>query len=178
MATWWATLAVGLAVLLLGRRLFWLFVGATGFAVGLHAARATLAGQPEWVTLVAALALGLLGALLAVLFQWVAIGLGGFLAGVAAALGVADARGLEGPWLWPGVLAAGLAGAVLLVWLWDYVLIALSVVLGAVLLTPLVRLPPTLAALLFIALVVLGVVVQSRIGPAERAARRADRRRG
>ena len=40
MASWWVTLVVGLAVLLFGRRLFWLFVGAAGFAMGLHVAPA------------------------------------------------------------------------------------------------------------------------------------------
>ena len=68
---------VGLAVLLLGRRLFWLFVGAVGFAVGLHAARAVFSEGPEWLVVVGALVLGVGGAILAIAFQWLAVGLGG-----------------------------------------------------------------------------------------------------
>jgi hypothetical protein len=178
MAAWWATLIVGLAVLLFGRRLFWLFVGATGFAVGLHGARVAGAGQPEWVIVVAALVLGLIGALLALLFQWLAIGVGGFLGGAAAALALADAWRLEGRWLWALVLAAGVVGAVLLLWLWDSVLIALSVLVGAALLTPLAPAAGAGAALLFLALIVVGILVQSRVGaPAARAAPSAPGRR-
>jgi hypothetical protein len=35
MASWWATLVIGVAVLFFGRRLFWLFVGAAGPTLGL-----------------------------------------------------------------------------------------------------------------------------------------------
>ncbi len=95
MASWWVTLLVGLAVLLLGRRLFWLFVGAAGFAVGLHVAPMVLNG-PEWLMVVAALVLGILGAVLAIFFQWLAIGLAGFAAGVHGGLAAAAALGFVG----------------------------------------------------------------------------------
>ena len=85
MAGWWVTLVVGLAVLLLGRRLFWLFVGAAGFAVGFTVAPAALPNSPEWLIVLAALVLGILGAVLAILLQWLAVGLGGFAPGSTAA---------------------------------------------------------------------------------------------
>ena len=107
MAGWWATLIVGLAVLLFGRRLFWLFVGAAGFAVGLHVARAVFTERPEWLVVAAALVLGFLGAVLAIAFQWLAVGLGGFAVGVHGSLAAAPALGLEGSWLWAAALAAG-----------------------------------------------------------------------
>jgi hypothetical protein len=160
----WVTLVVGVAVLLLGRRLFWLFVGATGFAVGLHLAPVTLPGRPAWVVVLAALALGCAGAILAVLFQWVAIALGGFLGGAAVALAIAPTRESGEPWLWAGVLAAGAAGAVGLLWIWDAVVIGLSALLGAALLVPLAQLPPIPAVVLFAGLVALGVLVQTRLG--------------
>jgi len=166
MAGWWATLIVGLAVLVFGRRLFWLFVGAVGFLAGLQWARAALGDQPEWVIVVAALALGLVGALLALLLQWVAIGVGGFVAGVHAGLAGAAALGLEGTWLWGAALVAGVAAAALLLWLWDPVLIVLSALTGAALLAPLIPVPPLARAWLFVGLLVVGIVVQARvIGP-------------
>jgi hypothetical protein len=164
---WWATLAVGLAVLLLGRRLFWVFVGAAGFAVGLQAARAVLGPEPEWLAVLLALALGVVGALLALVLQWVAVGIGGFLAGVYAGLALGHLLGLEGRWLGAAVIAAGIAAAALLLGLWDWVLIGLSALTGAALLVSLVDLPPRAAAVAFVALIAVGVVVQGRLPPAE-----------
>ena len=163
MAGWWATLIVGLAVLLFGRRLFWLFVGAVGFAVGLHVARVAFADRPEWLVVAAALVLGVVGAVLAVVFQWLAVGLGGFAAGVYGTLVAANALGLDGPWLWAGAFAAGIVFAALVLWLWDPVLIVLSALTGAALLAPLIPVPPLARAWLFVGLLVVGIVVQARV---------------
>jgi hypothetical protein len=164
MPAWWATLLVGLAVLLFGRRLFWLFVGAAGFAAGLYWGRLALAGsQPEWVALAAALALGLVAALLAIISQWVAVGVGGFLAGAAAAQAVAVAQGWQGAAVWIVAVLAGAVAAALLLWAWDWVLIALSALTGAVLLTSLVHLAPLPTLVVFLALFIIGVVVQGRV---------------
>ena len=163
MAGWWATLIVGLAVLLFGRRLFWLFVGAVGFAVGLHVARVAFADGPEWLVLAAALVLGVIGAVLAIVFQWLAVGLGGFAAGVQGSLVAANALGLDGPWLWAAAFAAGIVVAMLVLWLWDPVLIVLSALTGAVLLAPLIPVSPLARAWLFVGLLVVGIVVQARV---------------
>src|SRR2546428_11542442 len=52
---------VGLAVLLYGRRLFWLFVGAVGFMVAITLVEPLLTGIPEWQVLIAAPVAGLRG---------------------------------------------------------------------------------------------------------------------
>lgn len=163
MAGWWATLIVGLAVLLLGRRLFWLFVGAVGFLAGLQWARPALGDQPEWVIVVAALALGVVGALLALLLQWVAIGIGGFVAGLHVGLAGAAALGLKGNWVWGAAFVGGIVAAVLLLWLWDWVLIALSAMVGGALLVRLMPISPAASALVFVGLVVVGVIVQATV---------------
>ena len=163
MLGWWATLLVGLAVLLFGRRLFWLFVGAAGFAVGLYAARMAWPGGPEWLVVAAALVLGLVGAVLAILFQWFAIGLGGFAVGVHGSLAVANALGLDRPWLWALVLAGGMVVAALVLSLWDPVLILLSALTGATLLVPLIPASPATQTLLFVGLLVAGIMVQARV---------------
>ena len=171
MTSWWVTLIVGLAVLLFGRRLFWLFVGAAGFFVGLHLAP-TLFQGPEWLVVVAAVVLGLVGAVLAVVFQWVAVALAGFAAGVEGALAAAPTLGLDGRWLWAVAFAAGIVAAALVVWLWDPVLIVLSALVGAALLGPLVPVSSALQPWVFLGLVVVGIVVQtSVVGPAEQDAR-------
>jgi hypothetical protein len=178
MAGWWATLIVGLAVLLFGRRLFWLFVGAVGFAVGLQVARVAFADGPEWLVVTAALVLGVIGAVLAIVFQWFAVGLAGFAAGVHGSLTAANALGLDGSWLWAAVLAAGIVGAALVLWLWDPVLIVLSALTGATLLAPLIPAAPLARTWLFVGLLVVGIVVQARVlVPPVRAAG-PPRRRG
>ncbi len=163
MAGWWATVIVGLAVLLFGRRLFWLFVGAAGFAVGLYVARAVFAEQPEWVVVSLALVLGVLGAVLAIVFQWLAVGLAGFAVGVEGSLRAASALGIDAPWLWLAALAVGIVAAALVLWLWDPVLIVLSALVGAGLLAPLIPVPPIARPWVFVSLVVVGIVVQVQL---------------
>ena len=156
------TVVVGLAVLLFGRRLFWLFVGAAGFLAGLHWATDAFHGQPEWVAVVVALVVAVLGALLAVSLQVLAIGLGGFLAGVYATreaariFHVADDRSL-----WLVAVVAGVVAALLLLWLWDWALVVLSALTGATLLAPLPRVASPLGGLLFVGLFLVGLVVQA-----------------
>ena len=176
MASWWVTLLVGLAVLLFGRRLFWLFVGAAGFAVGLHLAPMVLTG-PEWLIVVAALVLGIVGAVLAIFFQWLAIGLAGFAAGVQGGLAAAAALGFSGQWLYAAVFVAGIVVAALALWLWDPILILLSALVGAALLAPLAPVSTTVRPWLFIGLAVIGIVIQvSLLAPPDGAAPSRGRR--
>ncbi|HEY7138707.1 MAG TPA: DUF4203 domain-containing protein [Methylomirabilota bacterium] len=176
MASWWVTLLVGLAVLLLGRRLFWLFVGAAGFFVGLHLAP-TVFGGPEWLLMVAALVLGIVGAVLAIVFQWLAIGLAGFAAGVEGALAAAAALGLDGSWLWAVTFVAGIVVAALALWLWDPVLILLSALVGAGLLAPLIPVSTAARPWIFLGLAIVGIVFQASVlAPPEGAPPRRGRR--
>ena len=178
MASWWVTLVVGLAVLLFGRRLFWLFVGAAGFFVGLHVAP-TLFQGPEWLMVVVALGLGIVGAVLAVVFQWIAVGVAGFAAGVQGGLVASAALGLADRWAWALTLAAGIVIAALVLWLWDPVLIVLSALVGAALLEPLVPVSSGAHPWVFLGLVVVGIVVQtSVVGPPENDSRPPRKRRG
>jgi hypothetical protein len=176
MANWWVTLLVGLGVLLLGRRLFWLFVGAAGFFVGLHLAPTVFSG-PEWLLMVAALVLGIVGAVLAIVFQWLAIGLAGFAAGVEGALAAAAALGLEGSWLWAVTFVAGVVVAALALWLWDPVLILLSALVGAGLLAPLIPVSAAVRPWIFLGLAIVGIVFQASVlGPPEGVPPRRGRR--
>jgi hypothetical protein len=163
MASWWATLVVGAAVLFFGRRLFWLFVGAAGFAVGLHVGRAAFGDGPEWLVVAAAIVVGIVGAVLAIAFQWLAVGLGGFAAGAHGTLAVGPALGLADGWLWGVAFAVGILLAALVLWLWDPVLIVLSAVTGAALLTPLFPVSSAVRPWLFIGLLIVGIVVQARM---------------
>ena len=55
------TLILGIALLVLGRKLFWLFVGAIGFLAGMEFASAYLQGYSENIVLIAGLVGGLIG---------------------------------------------------------------------------------------------------------------------
>src|SRR5438105_15184149 len=82
---------IGVAILLFGRKLFWLFVAALGFAMGLEIAAYFMHEPPVWMTLLVALVLGVLGALLAILLQKFAIAVAGFIAGGRIAWALAAA---------------------------------------------------------------------------------------
>ena len=152
---------VGVAVLLFGRKLFWLFVAALGFAVGLEIAAYFMKEPPQWMTLLVALGCGVIGALLAVLLQKLAVAIAGFIAGGRIAWALAGAffvdhahyRGLT-------FVIGGILGALLLLALFDWVLILLSSIEGAHLICNGVTLPEKGAMILFIALAAIGVIVQ------------------
>jgi hypothetical protein len=152
---------VGTVILLFGRKLFWLFVAALGFAVGVEIAAYFMHDPPVWMTLVIALGLGILGALLAIMLQKLAIAVAGFVAGgrLASALLAAffvdhsHYRGIT-------FVIGGIVGALLLLALFDWVLILLSSVEGAHLIGSGFVLPQSGAVILFCALVVIGLVVQ------------------
>lgn len=162
-------LAVGALLLVLGRRLFWLFVAAVGFAAGWTVATDLLRLQPEWLALVIAVAAGLLGAALATFVQKTAVGLAGFLAGAFLASGLATMLSLpSAPWAWIAFIVGGILGAVLLGAAFEWALIGLSSLSGAMLIANALNLSSTLHLLVLLGLFVLGLIVQSalRKGPA------------
>lgn len=155
------TLLIGVAVLFLGRQLFWLFVGAVGFLIGFNLAAQFLSGQPDWVQLLIGLAAGLLGALLAIPLQRLAIGVAGFLAGGYAVFSLLQTWGVErGVWLIVGFIVGGIIAAVLVELLFDWALIGLSSVVGATILVNAFTLNRPMTTLAFVGLLLLGIIVQ------------------
>jgi len=152
---------IGAAILLFGRKLFWLFVAALGFAIGLEVAAYFMREPPVWMTLLVALVLGVLGALLAILLQKLAIAVAGFIAGGRIAWALAAAFWVEHAH-YRGItfVIGGILGALLLLALFDWVLILLSSIEGAHLIANGIVLPEKGSLILFIVLAVIGVVVQ------------------
>jgi hypothetical protein len=158
-------LVAGALLVLLGRRLFWLFVGLMGFAAGLLLANQLLPEMPEWVRLVLAIAVGLLGALLAVFVQRLAIGVAGFLAGALAGSALASSFAAQSSVaLWVGIIAGGILGAILLATVFDLGLIALSSFVGATLVVQALDLKAETAVVVTIVLFILGLAFQSFSG--------------
>lgn len=149
----------GIAALLLGRQLFWLFIAAVGFTAGLTFAQTALIDQPQWMIWALGLAAGIIGLLLALFIQKLAIGLGGFAAGAYVAMRLAFLWGHE---LHPAaVLLSGVVGAVLLYIFFDWALIALSSAAGAGLILEGVPGLPIPDLGLFWMLTILGIVIQT-----------------
>ncbi|MFN2155172.1 MAG: hypothetical protein ACK2UX_08035, partial [Anaerolineae bacterium] len=60
----WLSIGVGAALLLLGRRLYWLFVAGAGFVIGATLSAELLQAESAWMRLLAAIAAGLVGLML------------------------------------------------------------------------------------------------------------------
>ena len=138
---------VGAALLLFGRKVFWLFVAGAGFVAGMSLTSRVLQG-PEWVAVLVGLGIGFLAALLALVLQRFAIGLAGFLVGGYLALQfLTPLFNLDQNW-------------------WPWLAFVLGGILGAVLVNALIT--ETLGArhvaglLVFILLLVIGVAFQVR----------------
>ncbi|MGN6548089.1 MAG: TM7S3/TM198-like domain-containing protein [Aureliella sp.] len=160
---------LGGLLLLFGRSLYWVFVAIGGFLIGGQFAEVALADQAQWVQLLAALAGGIVGALLAMLAQRVAFGIGGFFAGGYLATLLARSLHADGnEMVW--VLLGGFIGAVIAVLVMDWAIIVLSSMVGAGAIVAALALEPSVAALIYVLLLVVGIVVQaSRLPRAQSA---------
>ena len=152
----------GIVLLVIGRRLFWLFVGLIGFVAGTHIATRFFPGQPEWMILAIALTAGVLGALIALFLQWLAIGLAGFSAGAYIVASLLHVSGWKTSGIgWLLILVGGILGILLIIVLFEWALIILSSLAGAALITETVHTDRGVTTLLFIALFIAGIMVQS-----------------
>lgn len=163
----------GAALLLFGRRLFWLLVGVIGFTLGYEYGAQMYAGASDTMILSVALAAGLVGGILAYFVQALMIAVTGFLVG--ARLGVVLFNALHPIpnrdfWLL-AFLAGGIIGAALLVSVFDAALLFLSSLFGASLIVETVELPPYQKLALFFVLLAVGLGVQSNL-PRPRPVRR------
>ncbi|HSE95866.1 MAG TPA: hypothetical protein VLD61_08235, partial [Methylomirabilota bacterium] len=157
-------LVLGLATLILGRQLYWLFVGVVGFLAGFELGGWVLHDRSGWVVLALGVILGLAGALVAVFFQYVAVGAAGFLVGSLVTLrllGQTEVPTETGVRL--VALVVGALAAVLVILALDWALIVLSSLAGAALVTDALTPGRTLGPLLFLALAAAGVIVQASV---------------
>ena len=155
---------IGIAVLTLGRRLFWIFVGTAGFLLGTTLATQFPVGGPEWTPLAVALFAGFIGAVFAVFAQKLAVGIAGFGMGGHTLAWLFLTLGLEGTkWMWPALVGGGIAGAILVLLAFDWALIVLSSLTGAVMIIQAAGLTLPMNILLFLVLLSIGIVIQARL---------------
>jgi len=160
-----AALLVGIALLLFGRRLFWLFVGVIGFMAGWYLVLGPGRHAPTAGGLLVAVLAGLVGLVLALVVQKVAVALAGFFVGAYL---VANLLGWPLPPLRPTeqlvLLLAGVVAAFLALALFDLALILFSAIAGAGLILDNVhlRVGGNVRLLLLVVLAAVGAAFQAR----------------
>ena len=155
---------IGIIVLIAGRKLFWLFVGCIGFAVGFHYAPYVWNIQSQLLLVVIAILMGIIGAVLAVFFQKFAIALAGFAAGGYISISLVALLGFKfGQIIWLPYLIGGIIGALILFLVFDWALIIVSSFAGASMIIQAVSLNPRLELGVYFVLVLLGTVIQATL---------------
>lgn len=163
---------LGGALLAAGRKLFWLFIGALGFMIGVQLASSYWQG-PEWQTIIVGLIAGSVFALLAIFLQTIAILVAGFLAGTYALPVLLTMLGIHpqaGATTWIMYIIGGLIGVALVNFLFDWALITLSSFAGASLIVNAFanQAGTAIFAILFFA----GIIIQGSILRRERSLNR------
>ena len=165
---------IGIALLLLGRKLFWLFVAGIGFVVAVDLVLRLFAGPQAGgvalIALIVGLIAGVVCALLAIFLQRAAVGIVGFLAGGYVVLSLLNILQLGQTTIlaWALVFVGAIVGVILALVVFEWALIVLSSLSGAGLIAQSVGVGRPLAALIFVAALVVGFVVQGRMLRKER----------
>jgi hypothetical protein len=154
-------LVLGAALLVAGRKLFWLFVGIIGFITGMQLA-AQFWNGPDWIALLIGIVVGIIFALLAVFIEALAIGAAGFLAGGYILTTLTGMLGLNtGALFWIIYVIGGIIGILLVLLLFDWALIVLSSLAGAALIVQSLALAGGTGGLWFVLLFILGLIIQA-----------------
>ncbi|MCC7084888.1 MAG: DUF4203 domain-containing protein [Pirellulales bacterium] len=153
---------LGAILLFFGRALYWVFVGIAGFLLGMTLADQYLDGQSEIIQFLAAVAAGVVGAVIAIYIQRLAFALGGFFAGGYTALSIAAHFGVQTDRSTIWFFLGGILGAIVAATLMDWAIVVLSSLAGAAAIVSEIRIERADALLLFVALTVVGIVVQGR----------------
>ncbi|MFA5262174.1 MAG: hypothetical protein WC450_13205 [Candidatus Omnitrophota bacterium] len=156
-------LAIGSLFLLMGRRVFWLFIGGLGFFSGFQIGTVLFFNQPGWLQLVLGALTGAAGVVIMIFMQRAAVVYTGFFAGGYLLNSVWFMLGV--PWRMPMILLyciGGVLGAVISYQLLDQVLIVMTSLVGAVFIIEAIDVLPGWQLFLFALLTAVGVVIQSR----------------
>lgn len=153
----------GLAMLFLGRRLFWVFVGSIGFITATEFAMVNLTGQPDWLIVVIGLTIGVVGALLAVFFQAGAIALAGIMGGGYLGLLFTRSLHISSQTVHTiAVILGAVIGLILFYIIFDSALIAISSFSGAFILVQQFNLTDLNFWLVLILIAFIGIVAQAQ----------------
>ena len=153
-------LIFGFLLVFVGRNLFWLCVGIIGFLIGVQCAEA-LGYFNGWMALLMPFALGSVGVVLAMSFEWFMMIFGiGFLGGGYLLMNIFPSIAQQDPYSWLIFVVGGIVGMCLMIITFDWTLIFISSLFGAMLIVNAFHGPEQLRDLLFIGSMLTGIVVQ------------------
>lgn len=151
----------GALLLFAGRRLFFISMGIMGFLIGFEIGSVVWPQALDWASMFA-LACGVVGAVLAAAFQWIAVViLNGFLGGgflLTEAAPYISSQSLSHPFLF---VIGGFIGIVIMIFAYDWALITISTLIGAILIVQSIEIPPDAVIFVFLGLFFLGLSIQS-----------------
>ena len=153
-------LVCGILLLVAGRKLYWLFVAAVGFAFGLGLGVAALGetGGQEWAWVVGIIG-GIVGAVLALFFQKLTVVLSGAAAGGYCGWVAMELLG-AGTVSWLGLIIGAVFGAILVLRIFDWGLIVFSSLAGALFLEQGIPTEGMTSVVVFAAAFILGIALQ------------------
>jgi len=155
-------IGAGLLLLIMGRRLYWIFVGMIGFLGGMEFGMKYMADSPQWMVITVAIMAGIVGIGLAIVLQRLAVALAGGLAGGILAMRLVAALGMSvRDYGQMSFLVGAVLAAILLSIFFDPMLIFISALTGAVIVGQAIELAPALQLFAIIGLFVMGVAVQT-----------------
>lgn len=156
-------LVTGLLILLAGRKLFWLFIGIVGFLAGMHFGLEFFASLNRPLLLLFSFCIGIFGAFLALGFQGLAIILAGFLGGGYFLISMFTFIGLQAESSWQIFLIGGLCGALIVALTFDWALIGLTSLIGAMMIVEGLSIKEPVRTVFFIACAAIGIIAQAHL---------------
>lgn len=163
----WINFIIGALLLTLGRRLFWVFVAAIGALLAINIVSQAAPGElSDAALLIIALAAGLIGAALAMFLQRLALALAGFVAGVYLTMQVLALLGWNTQDVsWLLYLLGGVIVAGLITLLFDWALVFVSSLVGALLIAQTFNFAPSIELILVVLLFLAGIAIQFTLVP-------------
>ena len=159
----------GIVLLVSGRRLFWLIIAILGFIFSYQLVQENSPNLSQEAILVIGLLLGIVGAMLAVFIQKIAIALAGLLAGAMVADYIWHWLGQTGDLYILAIIAGAILGCLFMVVIFEWALVILTSLAGASLLVQSLDLSgQAMSGIIFLALALLGIFIQSWHSPPKR----------
>lgn len=156
-------IVLGIILLMLGRKLFWLFAGGVAFIFGLKYASLFLGSYySSHSGLIFALVLAIVGIVLAFIMQKIGLTIAGCVAGGYVALNIVKELGIKTGWMpWILFLIGAVLGVIFVSVLFNWSLIILSSLIGTFLIIETTSFSLPVTKVLFILLLIIGILTQA-----------------
>jgi hypothetical protein len=157
-------LLLGLAILILGRKLLWLFIGGVSFTFMSVLLELLLPGESQAAYLTVGLVAGLMSALLAIFLREHAVSVSGFFAGGAISISLLELLDVNaGQLTWLVIALGGLLGVAIVAGLLEGGVIYVSSITGAIMVAQAFHHDLVTTLIVIIGLTIAGSIVQGII---------------